>query len=811
MMIRPVLTRIIILMAAVAVVLPGGPRAEGTASFLSARPVWPAGREKEKNLTVGFRAEFGHPGAGVVPVLRVTGSTLYRIHLNGVFVGHGPARGPHGYFRIDEWPLDPVFLAPKNVLTVEVAGYNVNSYAYLDQPSFLQAEVVANGRVLASTAGVGNRFQVYPLPWRLQKVQRYSFQRPFIEYWRTDRAFDGWYRDGTPPCPPAASAVQPAHPLIPRRVTLPEFRLRQPIRTIASGTAEKGPAPANVWKDRSLVNIGSKLGGYPESELVVVPSAELQAIHTVTLTASGEAYDPGRPIGIQGNSFRIMDFGTNLTGFAGIGIRCTAPVRLYLTFDEIMTGMDVDFKRLGTVNAIGCEFGPGTHALESFEPYTFRYLKILVLEGSCDVERVYLRELANPDAGRATFASSDPRLNRVFEAARETFRQNAVDIFMDCPSRERAGWLCDSFFTARTAFDLTGNTSIEKNFLENFLLPEKFEHLPAGMLPMCYPSDHNDGVFIPNWALWFVIELDEYLARSGDRELVDALKPKVLALFDYFRPFRNSDGLLEKLQSWVFVEWSKANGFVQDVNYPSNMLYAGALSSAAKMYNLPGLEREASSVREAIRKQSFAGEFFIDNAIRENGTLRATVNRTEVCQYYAFYFGCASPDDRAELWNTLRTRFGPTRDAAKVFPDVYPANAFIGNYLRIELLSRAGLSRQIRDEVADFFVYMADRTGTLWENTHALASCDHGFASHAAHSLLRDMLGIYRVDAPGHHVTLRFAETGLDWCEGSVPVKGGEIGVSWRKENGRIVFRADVPEGWRIDVEKVGAIELECK
>ena len=29
------------------------------------------------------------------------------------------------------------------------------------------------------------------------------------------------------------------------------------------------------------------------------------------------------------------------------------------------------------------------------------------------------------------------------------------------------------------------------------------------MLPMCYPSDHNDGVFIPNWAMWFVVQLKD--------------------------------------------------------------------------------------------------------------------------------------------------------------------------------------------------------------------------------------------------------------------------------------------------------------
>src|SRR6185369_11430734 len=173
---------------------------------------------------------------------------------------------------------------------------------------------------------------------------------------------------------------------------------------------------------------------------------------------------------------------------------------------------------------------------------------------------------------------------RVFSAARETFRQNCADLFMDCPSRERAGWLCDSYFTARVAYDLCGDTLLEKNFLENFLLPPRFAHLPDGMFPMCYPADHYSGRFIPNWALWLVLQLEEYYARSADRELIAAFEPKIKALLDYFRRFLNEDGMLEKLESWVFVEWSEANKFVQDVNYPSNMLYAAALDAAGRLY-----------------------------------------------------------------------------------------------------------------------------------------------------------------------------------------------------------------------------------
>ncbi len=143
-----------------------------------------------------------------------------------------------------------------------------------------------------------------------------------------------------------------------------------------------------------------------------------------------------------------MDFGRNLTGFIGAKVTCRSKTRLFLTFDEILSKDDVDFKRLGCVNIIAYELQPGTYELESFEPYTLRYLKLIVLAGRLrGAEPLSPRIRRRRASGRPQFAASDERLNRLFAAGRETFRQNALDIFMDCPSRERAGWLCDSFFT----------------------------------------------------------------------------------------------------------------------------------------------------------------------------------------------------------------------------------------------------------------------------------------------------------------------------------------------------------------------------
>ncbi|MEA3226930.1 MAG: hypothetical protein U9Q07_13345, partial [Planctomycetota bacterium] len=516
---------------------------------------------------MGFQAAF-EDSEQRDAVLRIAASSLYRVYLNGQFIGHGPARGPHGFYRVDEWPLGG-YLRQRNVLAIEVAGYNVNSFYLLDEPAFLQAEIISDGRILASTAGKGVTFEATILKHRLQKVQRYSFQRPFIEYYQLNEGDYHWWDKPLAQSAQASCSTSSRRKLLVRRVGYPRFLKRRPVLNVSQGKLQRDVSVARLWKDRSLVNIGPKLKGYPESELQVVPSIELQKIRSASRNRLGKPYRPDKAIKLSENEFSIVDLGTNLTGFIGASIRCPESTKLYFTFDEILTKDDVDFKRLGCVNAVCYELEPGTYHLESFEPYTMRYLKLNVLQGACEVENLYLREYANSETEEARFSCSDPKLNQIFEAARQTFKQNATDIFMDCPSRERAGWLCDSFFTSRVAFDLCGNTTIEKNLFENYLLPASFAHLPEGMLPMCYPADHYDGVFIPNWAMWFVVQLEEYQARSGDRELVAALRPRLEVLYQYFQKFTNEDGLLEKLESWVFVEWSKANSFVQDVSYPS--------------------------------------------------------------------------------------------------------------------------------------------------------------------------------------------------------------------------------------------------
>lgn len=103
---------------------------------------------------------------------------------------------------------------------------------------------------------------------------------------------------------------------------------------------------------------------------------------------------------------------------------------------------------------------------------------------------------------------------------------------------------------------------------------------------------------------------------------------------------------------------------------------------------------------------------------------------------------------------------------------------------------------QIRKELADYYLYMADRTGTLWENVGSEASCNHGFASHVAHSLYRDLLGVRHIDTQNKTVRLKIADVGLDWCEGKLLTPDGPVVIRWWNDNGQTRRHVEIPAGY---------------
>ena len=763
--------------------------------FECAHAIWLKNRRDIPNLQVGFRCDFEGDSAGEY-VLRLTASTYYRVYLNGRFAGYGPARAGHGYMRYDEIPLS--VSEGINKLAVEVAGYNCSGYYSLPVRSFLMAEIARDGSVIKYT---GRDFKALSLEGlRNIKALRYSLQRTYSEVWNFDAALDecSWQTSDNLTYD-ITHTFDICEKIIPRNLPLPLYNIADVTERCERGVIHHKPFSV---KDVQYAVPSNRRDGYLYSEISEIPLQELYGDFECINS------NCGAPVveNIKSNEYVIFKLPCNNTGFLMNCVKAVKDSSVYIFFAEHNFGAGMIFDaacRMVNVVKYNLKQSDRSYSLESFEPYTCKYIGIAVVEGEIYAEPPRMREYSYPEYQSCSFDSADGEMNMIFSAAKETFRQNTLDVFMDCPGRERGGWLCDSYFTARTEKLLTGKNAVEMNFVENFVMAEEFPNIPAGMLPMVYPSQckNPDGLYIPQWAMWFVVELGELYCT---REVFGVHKYKSICygLLQWFEKYENDDGLLEKMPGWNFVEWSMANDWVQDVNYPTNMLYCKMLAVMGQIFDDEALTKKSNVLKQKIIEQAFDGELFADNGVREkDGTLRVTDNHSETCQYYAYFTGIADAHmpQFEKLTDTVINTFGPQRKKNNKMSDIAFANSFIGNYLRLIILLDNKEFDKVYDDIKEYFLPMAEITGTLWENDDLEKgksghSLNHGFASFAGVAAVYATCGIRNID-----YNARVIDIDMDYLcryDYSVNIATADGNIAVRQTNGK--KQISLPYNWRI-------------
>ncbi len=688
--------------------------------FKSAQPIWIAEKEHEMNVYAVFKTDVE---VSADSELHIAGTVFYRVYVNDHFVGFGPARTARDYVREDILPLSDYIVSgeEKSEIIVEAMGYYCRSLSTALQPSCLLAEVQSQGRVLAYT---GKNFEGYLPKCREQKAERYSIHRHFCEVWDyrgCKSLVDSAYK--------AVVAVLPDTPdVLNRCVPYPKYDNIDLKESCCYGTYmfdETLP----YKESRYPWVIPDWWGVFDWNEIPYHPYGWLQR-QKQTITGR----EKHLPLILKKGEYAVFDFKQIEVGFIKTCMECIEESDIVVGFSEYYHGEEFRLPNMDVHNVIEYMLREGdSREIFSFEPYAFRFVMIAVKEGCIKLSEVGVRTYMFDDSDLVCPNCKNEVLNDVCRAAIRTFAHNAVDVYTDCPSRERAGWLCDSYFTARAEYAMTNKTIIEDAFLENYRLYKNHGELPEGMLPEAYPSDVRPvREFIPQWTLWYILEVEEYVFVRGHRDMAEAFRQSIYGLLGFFKQYENEDGLLERLPSRNFVEWSKANQWTWDVNYPTNFLYAQALECVYHLYGDEECRVHSEEIRMTAVEQSFNGRYFVDHALRdEKGVLRVQTDASEACQYYAVLF--AGIDIYADRYQYLKKLildvFTPDRDG--VMPEIVEVNAFIGAYLRMEVLLKMKEYKLLLRDVKGFFGKMAEYTGTLWENRQFEGSYDHGFASYA--------------------------------------------------------------------------------
>ncbi len=650
--------------------------------------VWGGNREEVNSQNI-YTLQTGGKG----DTLTVCAADFYQIYLDGKFVCYGPKRTAAGYTR-----PTTISLCGAKEIRIFVLGYNTPCYGCDFQRPFFGAEIKKEGEILFTTED----FSCEQSNSRRKDMPRYSRQRAFVE------GYDLTKTGYTP-----LEVVE-----VPAPTVIGEVKERSDYPTLTMQTMGGGEfhgfaSVDTPWWERNP-NYKPVEGNFH--------------IFTDFIDRTKEGY-----------SYRDFTLGEERTGFIELQLRAKAETELFVVFEEYLPNNEWVFRRTKCNDLVWLKIPAGETKIMTVEPYAFQYLRV-IFKGEAEITPT-LVTLENDQADYVRL-TGDSRLEGIFRAAQNTFRQNAVDLFTDCPGRERAGWLCDSYFTAKAELLFSGNNEIERAFLENYLIASTPE-LDSRLVPMCFPSEHENGGYILNWAMWFGLEICDYYKRSGDFSLPKTAKEKIYGIIDYLDGCIGSSGLLEDLKSWIFVEWSICNDpeYVKGVNFPSNMLYAYLLDEVGKLYGDESLCARAGEMREKIYSLAYNGEFFVDNAIRENGVLTPCKEHlTETCQYYALFTGIC-PDEAYK--KRMLEEFGPLRPEGS-YPAVARSKIFIGNYLRFFWLCDLEEYDRVLKESVDYFHEMVEKTGTIWEHDLPSASCNHGFASVVAVLIARCLTGYER-------------------------------------------------------------------
>jgi len=773
--------------------------------FQTAVPVWHAAPQNEWNQFIGFRCDLALP---VPTELRIAlaARNWYRLYINGAMVAHGPAQTARNHCRIDEIVQR---CSGSVAIAIEVAALSIPSrYAndYTMEPGILCCEISsADGTVLSATGD--DSWRCAELNHRLPMVPTMSHCRGIIEVYQLDSHSYDW-RTG-----PLADIPAPTGENIswlPRRapyasycpIPLPTLMQVSDLRPVAADAALTPPTLA------MLINHAWYQMLPPEANFVPRLKQEGEQPFTGRMRRSGDSItlQPGQNAPTVTWSMR-----TSEVGFLHIRVEASADTVLDLIHSD---HLEEDGSLPANDYVSRYTLAPGCYDLISFDPLLVRYVRVIArTAGEITLSRPEVLDYSYPDDGSTGFECSDGELNALYDAARRTARLNTSDIYMDCPERERGGWLCDSVWTSRADWMYFGDAELEKGFLENFMktTPEQYRN---AWFPEVFPSSpRGNDPGIETWAGWLIPELYEYYHRSGDRAFIDEIRPRIEAFVDGMlnNVYDPEVGLFTHLKT-VFVDWSLSNSsFNTDpISVPANVLFCKDLRLLAELYDVPAWAEKAEQVltrlREALYVPSGPYAAFAQNSIKPSDALSYADGRfsrsgctTEAA--LATELWCGFNADAPALIREFVEAMG-THPLRVPDPNLGRANLFIGLAIRHDVLAQLGRIDQLLRELKGVYLpQLAQGSGTFFESIHASSGC-HGFNAHVGSLILQNVLGL----GEPHHLdrSIRIAPHPADlrWAQGNAHTRDGDISLRWTADHETQVLhlRCDLPDGWTAEL-----------
>ncbi len=379
-------------------------------------------------------------------------------------------------------------------------------------------------------------------------------------------------------------------------------------------------------------------------------------------------------------------------------------------------------------------------------------------------------------------------------------------LLLDGAKRDRAVGLADLAIAARSEYLSFGDWDWVGRILRTVGAQQYADgKLPGGILSSdaVAPEDAR----LPDYTLWWVLAVGDYVQQSGDVQALDSLFPRVQAALAWAARNRRADGLLPKGpgEDWY---WSAPRGTGPTTSL--NALYAGGLQVAADLADMQHKDdlraaylRQAADLRGAINSTLWdeSAGAYVDGDLHDHHPLDGNA--------LAVVFGVAQGERATQalrfvqdrLWTSSgtltadRDYAGWAHDRtiwpAYVYPEVEARFSIHDDAGALELVRRTWGSMLARDPFSTFWEF-AMKDGGVHDGSTSLA---HGWSTGALAALSRWVLGVQAV-RPGYAeyaISPRLGD--LAWACGAVPTPAGPIRIEWQRAGDTFKLRYDAPNG----------------
>ena len=213
-----------------------------------------------------------------------------------------------------------------------------------------------------------------------------------------------------------------------------------------------------------------------------------------------------------------------------------------------------------------------------FKPYVYlgmRYIQVDNSPNALTTDNVrFITRHYELDPLRSDFSSSDDMLNQVWNLMKRSLILGTHESFVDTPTREKGGFLGDSWSIAVPSMTTMCDRTMNKRILLEFL-DSQDQYWPDGRLNAVYPN--VDGKRdIPDYTQMYLVWVWDYYMQTGDVEFLRENYNRIRKVAEYVDTYRNSStGLIHNLAggggSYLYgiIDWPAQMRYGYDMNVQS--------------------------------------------------------------------------------------------------------------------------------------------------------------------------------------------------------------------------------------------------